>query len=63
MSSIKKGNPNLIIGMVGCLAQMKGPELLKRFPQLDLVIGPRELGRFQEILEEIDRHSGKNCGH
>ena len=59
MSSIKKGNPNLILGMVGCLAQMKGPELLKRFPQLDLVIGPRELGRFQEILEGIDRHSGK----
>jgi len=59
MSSIKKGNPNLILGMVGCLAQMKGPELLKRFPQLDLVIGPRELGRFQEILEGIDRRSGK----
>jgi len=59
MSLIKKGNPNLILGMVGCLAQMKGPGLLKRFPQLDLVIGPRELGRFQEILEEIDRHSGK----
>jgi len=59
MSSIKKGNPNLILGMVGCLAQMKGPELLKRFPQLDVVIGPRELGRFQEILEGIDRHSGR----
>ena len=24
MSLIKKGNPNLILGMVGCLAQMKG---------------------------------------
>jgi tRNA-2-methylthio-N6-dimethylallyladenosine synthase len=59
MSSIKKGNPNLILGMVGCLAQMKGPELLKRFPHLDLVIGPRELGRFQEILEGIGRHSEK----
>ena len=59
MSSIKKGNPNVTIGMVGCLAQLKGPELLKRFPQLDLVIGPRELGRFQEILEGIDKNSGK----
>jgi len=37
---------------------MKGPELLKRFPELDLIIGPRELGRFQEILKEIDRRSG-----
>ena len=25
MSSIKKGNPDLTIGMVGCLAQLKGP--------------------------------------
>ncbi len=59
MSSIKKRNPKLILGMVGCLAQMKGPGLLKRFPQLDLVIGPRELGRFKEILEGMDRYSGK----
>ena len=59
MSSIKKKNPDLTIGMVGCLAQLKGPGLLKRFPQLDLVIGPRELSRFQEILERIDRNSGK----
>jgi len=59
MSSIKKRNPNLILGITGCLAQMKGPELLKRFPELDLIIGPRELGRFQEILKEIERRSGK----
>jgi tRNA-2-methylthio-N6-dimethylallyladenosine synthase len=54
MSAIKKWRPALILGVVGCLAQQEGPELMKRFPELDLVIGPRELGRINEILERID---------
>ncbi len=59
MSAIKEGKPHLILGIVGCLAQMKGAELLKRFPRLDLVLGPRELGRFPEILKGINSPSGK----
>ncbi|MBW1779611.1 MAG: tRNA (N6-isopentenyl adenosine(37)-C2)-methylthiotransferase MiaB [Deltaproteobacteria bacterium] len=59
MCAIKAKRPRLILGIVGCLAQMKGAELLKRFPRLDLVLGPRELSRFPEILKGIDRLSGK----
>jgi tRNA-2-methylthio-N6-dimethylallyladenosine synthase len=59
VSAIKAANPHRLLGIVGCLAQMKGPELLKRFPQVDLIMGPRELCRFPEILQAIDRHSGK----
>lgn len=53
MSILKHKKPDLILGIVGCVAQQKGAELLKRFPQLDLVMGPRELGRMQEFLERI----------
>lgn len=59
VSAIKAANPNVFLGIVGCLAQMKGAELLKRFPQLDLVMGPRELGRFPEILKRIEFPLGK----
>ncbi len=59
VSAIKAANPHRFLGIVGCLAQMKGAELLKRFPQLDLVMGPRELCRFPEILKRIDHPSGK----
>ena len=59
MSAIKEKNPNIILGIVGCLAQMKGDELFKRFPRLDLVLGPREISRFPEILKRMDRPSGK----
>ena len=53
MADLKERNPELIVGMIGCLAQMKGKEMMKRFPLLDFVMGPRELGRIIEIVGEI----------
>jgi tRNA-2-methylthio-N6-dimethylallyladenosine synthase len=53
MADLKEKNPELIVGMVGCLAQMKGKEMMKRFPLIDFVMGPRELGRIVETLEKI----------
>jgi tRNA-2-methylthio-N6-dimethylallyladenosine synthase len=53
MSIIKLRKPELILGVVGCMAQQHGTELIKRFPQIDLVMGPRELGRIQDILKRI----------
>ena len=55
MADLKEKNPELIVGMVGCLAQMKGRELMRRFPMLDFVMGPRELGRIIEFIEGTDR--------
>jgi len=59
MSELKQENPGLIMGVVGCLAQQKGHELIKRFPQLDFVMGPRELGRIKEVLRRIDTDGAK----
>lgn len=59
MSEIKKIKPGLILGVVGCLAQQKGPELLKRFPHIDLVMGPRELGRIQDVLRRVHENGKK----
>ena len=53
MSAVKERRPDLILGVVGCLAQQEGSELLKRFPLLDLVTGPRELDRIPDILKKI----------
>jgi tRNA-2-methylthio-N6-dimethylallyladenosine synthase len=57
MAQIKKKKPDLILGVIGCLAQQMGRDMIKRFPQLDFVMGPRELGRIQEVLEQI--YSGR----
>ena len=53
MADLKEKNPELVVGMIGCLAQMKGKELMKRFPLLDFVMGPRELGAILETVQRV----------
>lgn len=50
---VKSRRPGLVVGVLGCLAQQYGKEILRRFPQVDFVMGPREAGRIGEVLEEI----------
>jgi len=54
MVALKKKKPSLIIGMLGCIAQQEGKNLFKRFPELDLVLGTRELERIEEFLKKIE---------
>ena len=54
MLNLKHRNPNVILGVMGCIAQQEGAKLLKRFPALDMVLGTRELGRIPELLERIE---------
>jgi tRNA-2-methylthio-N6-dimethylallyladenosine synthase len=56
--SLKRSRPEIFLGMTGCVAQHKGALLLERYPELDFVLGTRELGRFPEILEKLD---GRPC--
>ena len=49
MAALKKRDPEICLGVVGCLAQKEGKRLRKRFPFVDFILGPRELGRIQAI--------------
>ncbi|HDG96912.1 MAG TPA: tRNA (N6-isopentenyl adenosine(37)-C2)-methylthiotransferase MiaB [Desulfobacterales bacterium] len=53
ISQIKKRKPNLIFGVLGCLAQQEGPEILKRFPAIDFVAGPRQIQDVIDILTRV----------
>lgn len=55
---LKQKNPDLIIGVGGCVASQEGAEIGKRAPFVDLVFGPQTLHRLPEMLEE--RRSGGN---
>ncbi len=59
MNAVKKKRPDLIVGIAGCLAQKEGANLMKRFPYVDLIMGPRELGRVDEFLSRIDGNGEK----
>ena len=46
----KLANPNLKIGVAGCVAQAEGEEILRRMPLVDLVVGPQSYHRLPEML-------------
>jgi tRNA-2-methylthio-N6-dimethylallyladenosine synthase len=51
MSRIKRRNRAVVLGVTGCLAQEKADDLKHRFPSLDLIVGPRDVGRIAELVE------------
>lgn len=48
----KKNNPDIIIGVGGCVASQEGADIIKRAPYVDLVFGPQTLHRLPEMLNE-----------
>ncbi len=49
----KQNDPNLILAVAGCVAQQKGESLLRRVPELDLVMGPQHANRLGDLLEQV----------
>lgn len=49
----KRKNPNFIIGIMGCMAQNRGEELVDRLPDLDLVVGTQKFHRVPEHLDNM----------
>ncbi len=52
---IKAKNPDVIVGVAGCVAQLYGDSMLKRMPHLDFVLGPRAIPKLPEIISDIER--------
>ena len=50
---LKAKNPELIVGVSGCVAQLYGDELIRRMPHLDFVLGPRAIPGLPRLIEEI----------
>ncbi|MGE5656240.1 MAG: tRNA (N6-isopentenyl adenosine(37)-C2)-methylthiotransferase MiaB [Actinomycetota bacterium] len=49
----KRQEPNLTLIIAGCVAQQEGETLLRRVPELDLVMGPQHANRLQDLLEAV----------
>ena len=49
----KHENPDLTLVVAGCVAQQEGESLLRRVPELDLVMGPQHANRLEELLEQV----------
>ena len=56
---LKKKNPDLVIGVGGCVASQEGAAIIKRAPYVDVVFGPQTLHRLPDLLRER-RASGRS---
>lgn len=49
---LKENNPQVVIGVAGCVASQEGEAIIQRAPFVDLVFGPQTLHRLPELLEK-----------
>ncbi len=50
---LKELNPNIVIGVGGCVASQEGDLIRQRAPYVDMVFGPQTLHRLPQMLDEV----------
>ena len=53
LKTLKKKHPEVIVGVLGCMAQKDGKAIFKRMPHVDLVCGTRMFARLPELILNI----------
>jgi tRNA-2-methylthio-N6-dimethylallyladenosine synthase len=56
--NLKVKNPDLIIGVGGCVASQEGDAIRQRAPYVDMVFGPQTLHRLPEMIQQVTGHKG-----
>lgn len=49
----KRLNPNLVVGLMGCMVEEHKEKLFKRFPQLDLMVGTRNIKELPSLVSDV----------
>jgi len=52
LRELKRNNPDLLIGVGGCVASQEGAAIVKRAPYVDMVFGPQTLHRLPEMISQ-----------
>ncbi len=55
VKTLKKTRPDVILGVIGCMAERDGAALLKKYPQVDLMCGPGELDKIPLLIDNVAR--------
>lgn len=56
----KKKDPKFTLGIMGCMAQNKGSDLLDTLPDLDLVVGTQKFHHIPDYLNKIKHGNGRD---
>src|ERR1700738_1527187 len=54
---IKERNPEVTIGVLGCMAQRDQECIVRRAPHVDIVVGPGQLAKVPELIEKVRAES------
>ena len=49
----KRQDPRFLVGILGCMAQNRGRDLLDRLPDLDLIVGTQKFHRTPEMIDRL----------
>ena len=55
LKRLKAGKPDLVIGVMGCMAQLQNATVFRRAPQVDLVFGSPAIARVGDLVERARR--------
>ncbi|MDP7033720.1 MAG: tRNA (N6-isopentenyl adenosine(37)-C2)-methylthiotransferase MiaB [Planctomycetota bacterium] len=58
--SLKAARPDLVIAVVGCMAQKDGAALKKSAPHVDLVVGPGEIDHLPSLVRRVESRSDES---
>ncbi len=53
LRKLKRGRRDIIVGIVGCVAQQEGERIFDLIPGVDMVIAPDHYGQLVELVEEV----------
>jgi tRNA-2-methylthio-N6-dimethylallyladenosine synthase len=53
MQRLKREKPDLVLGILGCMAKAQREEIFRRLPQVDLVAGPAEIYDLPDLLARV----------
>lgn len=54
LGMLKRERPSLVLAVAGCVAQQEGERLVRRMPQIDVVIGPDQAAALPRLLAEVE---------
>ncbi|MBT9164218.1 MAG: tRNA-2-methylthio-N(6)-dimethylallyladenosine synthase [candidate division WS2 bacterium] len=57
IKQLKQKNPNLKIGVIGCMAERLGTDILKRASYVDFIIGPNQIKNIISVLDREEKGS------
>ena len=62
MKQIKREDPSKVLCVTGCMAQKDGEDFLKKYPQVDLLIGTAHVNNFSAILQDYLHQNQRKAG-